>query len=164
MKQNLLDVLNSLKGLTYKELKEFDQAVEKALRDKTAEYYAPGGEYDFECRAAAEQAKREQAEREAHNRIWFPRLKTWIDANLKKGMRVRMRGCRDGVGLREVFDIHDETIQCIQLNERKNWNTGNIKTTVGGMTTHHFSKIRMVLIDNQWVKIEEIVEKSLNNA
>jgi hypothetical protein len=38
-----------------------------------------------------------------------PKLTEWAIENLKPGMHVKMRGCRDGHGLREIIELKTET-------------------------------------------------------
>ena len=67
----------------------------------------------------AARLKRRQAADE-----YRPKLIEWAKENLKPGMHVKMRGCRDGHGLREVIELKTDsrgygrmpTIVCWQLD------------------------------------------------
>jgi hypothetical protein len=52
----------------------------------------------------AARLKRRQAADE-----YRPKLIAWATKNLKPGMHVKMRGCRDGHGLREIIELKTDT-------------------------------------------------------
>jgi hypothetical protein len=128
--------------LSFIELKELHDAVGVAMRTKDPAYIA-------EQKRFAEILAKRQKEGEAHEekmeRI-IPQLKTI----LKPGMRLKMKGCKDGKGIREFIKWDDnDHLVCWQVSLIREWNSvkqvfkvREVKTNF--VTTHMPDKIQMI--------------------
>lgn len=80
---------------------------------------------------------------------------------LKPGMRLKMKGCKDGVGLREFIEFgKNNHLVCWQLLRRRTWN-GKVAVydvaRSNQVTTHMPNKVSWVLIDNVQVPIKNLI-------
>jgi hypothetical protein len=118
----------------------------------------------YKARQEAEAAaRRVAAEKQAAKAAELAaKVEKWAEANLKPGMRVKMAGCRDGNGIRDVLRIFPGgTVECRQVLLRRSWNRDakafDVSESLGGITTHSPSKIRGVLWRGKWVKIGDLL-------
>lgn len=85
-----------------------------------------------------------------------PRLFKFVYNHLKPGMRIWVKGCRDGQGYREVLSVkylnqhRDPSIECRQVHLSRKYKDGKWKgvgtefvvvETLGQITEHYFDKI-----------------------
>jgi len=112
------------------------EVIENRIRDRRVELNQE--RYDLTLTKNHRQFKLDQ--------VYWPKLKTWIDANVKPGLLLKMTGCRDGVGLREVIGIQGDLISCYKLElPRLPWK--------GDPDRSHQIPIRSQVTDHHWKKV-----------
>ncbi len=117
-------------------LDHFIGMIEKQIKDKRTELLKE--KYDLILTKDNRQIELDKA--------YWPRLKNWIDANVKPGMLLKMTGCRDGVGLREVIGIQGDLISCYKLElPRLPWK--------GDPDRSHQIPRRSQVTDHHWKKV-----------
>jgi hypothetical protein len=73
---------------------------------------------------------------------------------IKPGMLIRVKGTRDGIGLRVVMEVNESEVTCRKVSIRR---IENIKTIVGEkyITTHGWDKVVKIIQED--VKLDVIV-------
>ncbi len=80
------------------------------------------------------------------DKAYWPKLKSWVDHNVQPGMLLKMTGCRDGVGLREVIGIQGNLISCYKLKFP-------ILPWKGVPTQHYQKPLRTQVTNHHWKKV-----------
>lgn len=119
----------------------------------------------YSVRRRADDARQEAAKLDWENN-WEPRLKTWVETHLKPGDRLKMKGCKDGEGIREFIRIDTSygayRIRCLQILRTKRRMPGDVGWTIveeeGQNTLHLIDKLTHVEIGGKWVKVKELPE------
>lgn len=134
-----------IKSLSFEELKELSAVVNGELYLKNPENIAQREREDKFY--AAQRAK--NAEKKRINDHMCKELKKI----LVPGMRLRMKGCKDGAGLREFIRWDNDHLVCWKIFVRRQWvKTGmgdaghydTFKTKTNFVTTHMPDKVMMV--------------------
>jgi hypothetical protein len=111
-------------------------------------------EWATHCTAAAERDakwKREREEAEAEEKALVAKLQKVI----KPGTRLKMKGCKDGHGLREFIEWEGNNLVCWQIS----------RSVVGGclnvtrnkiVTTHMPDKVQEIYVDGTALKVKSI--------
>ena len=96
-------------------------------------------------------------------------VEEWLEAcQLKPGTYVKMKGCRDGRGIRIVLSVKfrkddRSIIECRQVKTGRKWlgGPGNARMeeeTLGQITKHLSDKISQVKVGEVWYPIRPLVE------
>lgn len=83
----------------------------------------------------------------------LPKINEWAIKNLKKGSRIKVKGTRDSVGLRELLEDYNGkgSLLCLQIHL---WNG---KESVGQVTSHGIDKLSQVSVGGQFVKVTSLI-------
>jgi hypothetical protein len=108
-------------------------------------------EYIEKSRKDEQLRQGEIALREARERVRVHKVKAWAKVNLKPGIRIKVKGARDGNGDREVISVTDNRVQCWQLwgGKRRNQVTDHGIEKI----THYWQDFARIGQDRGWVKI-----------
>jgi len=117
-------------------------AYEKAMAESMAKYQA------------------EQNRKDAEERALVVRLKAFI----KPGMKLKMQGCKDGMGLREFisWDTNDNLV-CWQLQRVRRLDAnyrliGWEETKTNQVTTHMANKVQRIFVDGTALQVKSILK------
>lgn len=96
------------------------------------------------------------------------KILTALERALKPGMRLKMNGCKDGLGLREFIKWDKGNIVCWQIRRTRKWNqTGRrengiftyVEEKTNQVTTHMANKVARVYIDEYPMTIKELLHE-----
>jgi hypothetical protein len=110
------------------------------------------------------QARRDDNDKRKKREAELDKLITlWINGgHLTAGMVVKMKGCRNGRGLRQVLSIKNGMVECRQIIIRRfpapHGYYSRVEESLGQITTHLSNKIQSVKVDGGFIPIREIVE------
>jgi hypothetical protein len=153
--------------LTYDTALELQEFIERQTKYGEGELWKAKDEQD-----KIERKKREEsdAKRKELERVFLPKLEKWLIQKATVGTRFKMKGCRDGDGIRELISRPNAdregyriSLECRQVfPSRKQWNgvgrpLTTIKESYGQITQHMSDKVTAVLVDGQWVPIRQVV-------
>lgn len=157
----------SLQGLTY----ELAEKLIQFLNQEIAAYPIEGRLY--KQRAAEEKLEqairnRDNDARKERERILAQMIENWVvGGECKPGTYLKMKGCRDGKGIRLVMSVKTprgsrcSVIECRQVNFGRGPNNSVVES-LGQITEHMSDKITQVRIDNglssKWFSIRCVVE------
>ena len=152
---NLQHITDTLRNLAHDELKQLADWCNSEARKKDPVYLAE----------QAQQAKWE-AERQAKyaaEAAHLNRVAKALKALLKPGMMLKMKGCKDGLGLREFIRWEDDNLVCWQLSRRREWNPNTKLFTykeerTNQVTTHMADKVSRVFINGTGLLIKSILK------
>lgn len=150
---NLKNITDQLRDVTHDKLLELTNwcqseatkrdpvkiAFEKALAESMVKYQA------------------EQDQREDEDRALVVKLKRL----LKPGMKLKMRGCKDGLGLREFIKWENDHLMCWQIIRGRRGVPGHIVTfenKTNQVTTHMPNKVQEIYVDGTGIKIKSILK------
>ena len=103
-----------------------------------------------------QQARAKQERRKQQEQAWEPLMVNWCKDNLSVGDIVKMRGCRDGHGLREILELDYNAkygaIHCNQLRVNR-WRRGASYVDLKddgrpytiGVTDHMWNKVTHIV-------------------
>jgi len=106
---------------------------------------------------------REKRDREAEAKdLHYQKVLTALIKLLKPGMMLKMKGCKDGVGIREFIRWDDnDNLVCWQILRRRSWN-GKVAVYDQGrtnqVTTHMADKVSRVYVDGTGLEIKSIIK------
>lgn len=117
----------------------------------------------WKLKDAADKIKQEadrvkKAIKQARMADFMPKLEKWVVDNLKPGVRVKMKGCRDRHGIRDVLSIKTDgwnkrvSIECRQVSIDRHGNE-----TLQGITTHYCEKLLAVFMDGKKIPVRQLV-------
>jgi hypothetical protein len=91
---------------------DYDSAFLKSLKDLIKD---KGKEARDRIFARSDEIRARERER---TKEFKPRLKGWVLRNIKPGMILKMQGCRDGHGIREVISVNGERsdLKCYKIH------------------------------------------------
>lgn len=168
MKTHRFDLYKeSLKDIGYEDA----MAVKAWLNDKTSFGGSLWNEYQedlAEKRRQSEIRSKEEAKKKSN---LLPKIERWLDNNARVGMRFKMKGCKDGSGIRELLTVdfknrgtHDQlTLECRQVfPENRRWQgVGRVFKTIperlGQVTQHMSDKVVNVQINGLWIPVKNLV-------
>jgi len=125
------EIFNEVEDLSYAELTELLAVVQGWLWKKNPTYIAQQSQYA----AITEKRRQEALDREAHMVLVVGALQ----GNLEPGMILKMKGCKDGSGIREFIRWQDNNLVCWQIKR------GGVRTNQ--VTVHMADKVTQV-----WLK------------
>lgn len=88
----------------------------------------------------------------------LPKIKEYLVNNLKEGAIIKVKGARDGKGLRQFLSFCDNGIECRQISIQKML-TGAVIESLGQITQHMFDKVTHVKKDGKFIKIRDLIDK-----
>ena len=153
---NLQHITDTLRNLAHDELKQLADWCNSEARKKDPVYLAE----------QAQQAKWE-AERQAKyaaEAAHLNRVAKALKALLKPGMMLKMKGCKDGLGLREFIRWDEnENLVCWQLRREKEYRPNSksafwVQERTNQVTTHMPDKVTRVFIDGTGLLIKSILK------
>jgi len=105
------------------------------------------------------QWKREREEAEAKENALVEKLQKVV----KPGVRLKMKGCKDGLGLREFIRWDGSSLVCWQLKRQVTWardykskKVEEINTNI--VTTHMPDKVQEIYVDGTAMKVRSILK------
>lgn len=152
-----VDIVSAVRGLDYENLKTLLPIVQAELDRKNPENI----ERDRRMNAFFAEQKRKNEEKEKNRDLFYQSLKRV----LAPGMLIKMKGCKDGQGLREFIRWDGEYLVCWQIKMQRqrqgggrgNYITQQINTNV--VTTHMADKVSGVYgkTSKQLIPIKQIL-------
>jgi hypothetical protein len=111
-----LEIFNQgLDSLTYEDVDTLAAWCDRARQH--------GGERSVasDLKRNAERKKSEERSKRRHQleASRAPKIVAWLKINLKPGMKLQMKGCRDGHGIREFIRWHNGNLVCWQVFEER---------------------------------------------
>jgi len=109
-----------------------------------------------------------QAEDEKENQLHeekMERIVRYLKAVVKPGMRLKMKGCKDGKGLREFIKWgENDNLVCWQIFVSRRWSPSSNKfshseTNTNAVTTHMADKVQMVQLHDQLIPISKLISQ-----
>ena len=105
----------------------------------------------------------ERNRKEAEKNVQYQKVLKALIKMLKPGMRLKMKGCKDGKGIREFIRWDDnDNLVCWQIIRRTSYTGGNrykpvveqFNTNI--VTTHMPDKVQEIYVDGTGLKIKSI--------
>jgi hypothetical protein len=94
-------------------------------------------------------------EKEAHNE----KVEASLRKLLKPGMRLKMKGCKDGRGLREFIRWDGSNLVCWQILRHRAWDSKTWREEkTNQVTTHMPDKVQELYIDGTAMKVRSILK------
>jgi hypothetical protein len=157
-------ILQQINDLSPQEFEDLRSEIENTLQKKARE---------ADQRRLRERARKNE-DRQARERLVGEAAERWCQANLITGMVVKVKGARDGHGLRQVITIQGNELLGWQVTPRKVKkldDDGNVVTNpstgrpvyethyhrYGQTTTNMLNKVREVQVKGTWRKITELM-------
>ena len=101
----------------------------------------------------------EQDRKNAEERAWVVKLKAFI----KPGMKLKMMGCKDGLGLREFIKWENDQLVCWQIKRvRRGWQSAGTSVVeeinTNFVTTHMANKVSRIFVDGTGIQVKNIIK------
>lgn len=106
-----------------------------------------------------EEERKSKASRDARQRSreMDEKVSNWVPLNVKPGDRIKVRGARDGHGIRIVLGVKPDHLECRQVNPEYKAFNGVVPESMGCFTTHGFDKVVKVLVGKSWVSVRKLL-------
>lgn len=157
-------ILQQIRDLSPQEFEDLRSEIEHTLHEKAREV----------DQIRRRERARKNEDRQARERLVGEAAERWCQANLITGMVVKVKGARDGSGLREVITTRGDSLIAWQVRPYKTKqldDDGNVvlhESTgrpvyetyyrrYGQTTENMLNKVREVQIDGTWRKITELM-------
>lgn len=91
------------------------------------------------------------------------RLVASLKAFLKPGMKLKMRGCKDGTGIREFIKWDGNSLVCWQIIRRRSFVAGNPRAprveefNTNQVTTHMANKVQEIYVNGTGLCVKSIL-------
>lgn len=144
-----------LKNLSFNELTDLLREAEQVAREKNPDNIRL-------AKRQAEEWAKQKREDELHEQKIL-RIVCRLKSFLKPGMLLKMKGCKDGKGLREFikWDSHDNLV-CWQISISRQWSpkadkflSREVNTNV--VTTHMADKVQMIQLHDQLIPLNKLI-------
>ena len=150
-----LRLLNQLRESSYDELRDLSSWCLVEANKKDPKRLSEEAEEN----ARIDKLKREQEKKDANT----AKILVALRAIVRPGTLLKMRGCKDGQGLREFIKWEGENLVCWQILRRRRLSEnyrviGYEDTKTNQVTVHMPDKVREVIIDGAVVGIKSILK------
>ncbi len=152
MKKSKINI--NITDLSYEEIRELIPILQKRGDELRPAWYKQQ-EIEWKKREQVRAIKKKEFEKTT-----LPKIEKYIIENLKEGDIIKVKGARDGKGIRQFLKLVNNKLECRQILTHRSvgYKTEGYGVKLGQITEHQIDKVTHIKINNEFVRITDLIK------